>query len=61
MKPATKIAVVLLSMVAVAHLLRMIFGLEVLVGTWPAPMWISLLGVLVPGGLAYMMVKEHKA
>lgn len=60
MKPATKFAVVLLSLVAVAHLLRLIFGLEVLVGSWAAPMWISVLGVLVPGGLAYMIVKEHK-
>lgn len=60
MKPATKFAVVLLSLVAVAHLLRLIFGLEVLVGSWAAPMWISVLGVLVPGGLAYFIVKEHK-
>ena len=59
MKPATKIAVALLALVAVAHLLRLLFGLEVVVGGWVAPMWASVLGAVIPGALAYFVYREH--
>ena len=61
MKPATKIAMVLLSLVAIAHVLRLLFGLEIIVGSWNVPMWVSLLGIGIPGALAYFIYREHRA
>ena len=77
MKPATKIAMILLALVAVAHLWRLVMGVSVVIGAdvatlnelvgggavatggWIVPMWISILGTLIPGGLAFMMYKEN--
>ncbi len=59
MKPATTIAVVLLALVALAHVLRVAFGVPANVGGWVVPMWVSYIGVLLPGGLAYFVYREH--
>ena len=61
MKQATTIAVALLGLVALAHVLRVGFGLEAVVGGWNVPMWVSYIGVLLPGGLAYLVYREHQA
>ena len=39
--------------VAIMHLLRIIFGWQVEIGGLSIPFWVSWLGVLVAGGLAY--------
>ena len=59
MKTATKIAMVLLSLVAVVHLLRLFFGWVIVIDSWTAPMWASYLGVAIPGALAFFMYREH--
>ena len=59
MKPATTIAVVLLALVALGHVLRLAFGVPATVGGWNVPMWVSYIGVLLPGGLAYFVYREH--
>lgn len=59
MKTATKMAVALLALVAIAHLLRLILGLEVVIGGWTAPMWTSAIGALIPGALAFLVYREH--
>lgn len=60
MKPATKIAVALLALVALAHVLRLVFGVDATIGQWVVPMWVSFIGVLLPGGLAYYVYREHQ-
>jgi len=60
MKIATKIAVLLLSLVAIVHLLRLFFGWGVVIDGWSAPMWVSYLGVAIPGGLAFFIYREHQ-
>ena len=42
----------LFATVAVAHLARLVFGWSILVDTEVVPMWVSWLGLLIPGGLA---------
>ena len=60
MKP-TLLASIIFAIIAVAHLLRLLFGLAVIVGTMDVPMWPSALVVLVFGGLSLMLWKETRA
>ena len=43
---------ILFSVVAFAHLARLVFGWQVLVGGMEIPMWVSWFGLAVPGALA---------
>ena len=38
--------------VAVAHLMRLIAGWEIVVADWAAPYWISVPGLVISGGLS---------
>jgi len=60
MRPIASITVVLLAAVALAHAARVAFGVELIVGTSVIPMWPSVLGTLVPGGLAFLLWKESR-
>lgn len=60
MKP-TLLASIILAIIAVAHLLRLLFGWAVIVGTIGVPMWPSALVALVFGGLSLMLWKETGA
>ena len=51
-KPFTLLAVLIFVLVAVAHLLRLAFGWEVTLNGAAVPMWVSILGLLIAGGLA---------
>lgn len=59
MKPFTTIAVVFLAVIATAHLLRLFTGWEVVVVGFAIPVWWSAFGLLVSGGLALMVWREH--
>jgi len=61
MKPFTTVAVIVFALVAVAHLLRLFYGWEVVVAGVVIPMWVSWLGLVVAGGLAVMIWREHGA
>jgi len=39
--------------VAIVHLVRAVYGWELVIGGWEAPLWVSWLGVVVAGVLAY--------
>ncbi len=58
MKTGSKIAIFLLVAVALAHLLRLVFNINVTVDDWQFPQWISVLGVVVPGLVAWMLWRE---
>ena len=38
---------------AVVHLLRAAYGWDLVIGDWSAPLWVSWIGVVVAGVLAY--------
>ena len=61
MKPYTKIAAVLLAVVALLHLLRVILKLELSVDHVDMPMWLSIVGFIIPAFLSYGLVKESRA
>ena len=60
MKPAALVATLLLSVIAVLHLLRLIFQLQFIVGGTEIPMWASVLAVLGPGALAIWLWQEQR-
>ncbi|HET9294033.1 MAG TPA: hypothetical protein VFO06_07035 [Gemmatimonadales bacterium] len=60
MKPATTMTMFLLVIVAAVHLLRLLLGIPVTVGGEPVPMWVSIIGSVVPAGLAFGLRREHR-
>jgi len=55
----TNLAILLFALVAIAHLLRVVGQVDVVVNNWVVPQWVSVLGVIVPGGIAWALWKEH--
>lgn len=60
MKPVSAIVAVLLLLVAVIHLIRIIFGVELVIGGTIIPMWTSLLGCIIPAVLAVLLWREGR-
>jgi hypothetical protein len=60
MKTGTLLAIILFALVALAHLVRLIDRTEILVGTMAVPLWVSVLGVVVPGLIAWLLWRETK-
>jgi membrane protein implicated in regulation of membrane protease activity len=60
MKPFTTIAIVIIALVAVVHVLRLILGWEIIVSGAVIPMWVSVVGFLIAGGLAVMLWRESR-
>ncbi len=61
MKPAALVACVFLSLVALAHLLRIVLGLAVTAGTVSIPMWMSAVATVFTAGLAVWLWREQHA
>lgn len=60
MKPFTVVAIVIFILVSLLHLLRYFLGWDVMVNTVTIPMWVSLFGFVIAGGLAFMLWREMK-
>jgi len=60
MKTGIKLAIILFSLVALTHLLRILNSMPITVGDWDVPQWVSLIGILVPGLIAALLWKESK-
>lgn len=60
MKPVTMLVNIFLGLIAIIHLLRLVFQIEV---TWEGavvPMWTSIFGLLVTAGLAILLWRENR-
>ena len=60
MNIGSKLAIIVFSIVAITHLLRVVFGVSLTIGSWNAPIWVSVLGVVGPGAIAWMLWRESK-
>jgi hypothetical protein len=60
MKTGSKLGILVFSIVAIAHLPRLIGGIEVIVDSWSVPQWVSLPGIIVPGLIAALLWKESR-
>jgi len=61
MKPAALISVLLLGVFALAHLLRLLLRIEVIVAGNEVPMWVSVIACLGPATLAIALWRESRA
>lgn len=61
MKLGSTLAILLLSLVAVAHVLRLILGTQIIVGTMAIPAWVSVGGIVVPAAIAVLLWRERPA
>lgn len=60
MKPASTIAAVLLFVVAVVHVLRLVYGWQITVAGDVVPMWVSIVGLVVAGALSALLWRESR-
>lgn len=60
MKTGSMLALVVFAVVAIAHLLRLIYGAEVTVQGTVIPQWASVVGVVLPVLIAILLWRERK-
>lgn len=48
-----KVTSVLFLVIALLHLLRLVYGWQAVIGGWTAPMWLSWVALVVAGYLGY--------
>ncbi len=54
------VAAVIFALIALLHLLRLVYSIPVIFGTWQVPVWLSFIAVLVGGYLAIILWKSAK-
>jgi hypothetical protein len=59
-KPFSTIAVVIFSILSLAHLLRLFFQWEVIVNGFIVPEWVSAPVFIILGALAFMLWREAR-
>jgi len=60
MKPASLISALFLSLVAVAHVVRLALGVPVTVDGMGVPQWASLPAAVLTGTLAFLLWRENR-
>lgn len=61
MKTGSLLAFIVFVVVALAHLARLVYGAEVIVAGTVIPQWVSVVGLIVPTLIAFLLWKESKA
>ena len=59
-KEYIKVTGIIFTVVAAAHIIRLLTGFDVEVGDYELPYWVSILGAAVAGFLAYSSFKLKK-
>jgi hypothetical protein len=60
MKPFTKIASIFLLIISTLHILRIVFNVDIVIGSWYVPLWLNGVAAVVTGLLSFMLWKENK-
>jgi hypothetical protein len=60
-KPFTLIAALIFAIIALLHLYRLFTNFQVILGSHTIPMWVSYVGLIIPGLLAAMLYRESKS
>jgi len=61
MKPFSTIAAVVFALVALLHLLRLVYDWQVVFNGWVVPMWLSVIGLIVTGALSMLVGREARS
>ena len=59
-KPFTTLSIIILALIALGHLLRIIFQWEAIINGTSIPVWVSAVPALFFGGLAFMLWRESR-
>jgi hypothetical protein len=59
-KPFTMLAALIFAVVALVHLFRLWSQFRIVFGTHTVPVWVSIIGFLVPAILAVMLYREAR-
>jgi uncharacterized membrane protein YjjB (DUF3815 family) len=57
-KPFSAIAAIIFAVVALVHLLRLVYQWQVVFNGWVVPMWLSGFGLIVAGALSALIWRE---
>jgi len=60
MRPVSLLVAVLLLLVVLIHLVRFIFGVEIVIGGMVVPMWMSPIASIVSAVLAVLLWRESR-
>lgn len=60
MKTGSLLAFIVFVLVALAHVVRLVYNAEVTVDGTIIPQWVSVVGVIVPGLIAFLLWRERK-
>lgn len=60
MKPVARTAMCVFTLVALVHVHRLVVGWEVIANGVIMPMWTSVAGILIAGGLAFLLWRESR-
>ena len=58
MKIGSKLAILVFILIAIAHFLRVVYGIDLTVSDWSVPQWVSVLGTIVPLVIAWLLWSE---
>jgi len=61
MKIGSLLAIVIFVLVALAHLLRLVYSTEITIDGAVIPQWVSVPGLIVPAIVAYLLWRESRA
>jgi len=59
MRTGSNFAILVFTIVAVAHFLRFYNKVSITIGDWSVPQWVSILGIIVPGAIVWLLWKER--
>ena len=60
-RPFTLIAALIFACMALIHVYRLFTDFQIIVGSHTIPMWVSYVGIIVPGLLAIMLFREARS
>jgi protein-S-isoprenylcysteine O-methyltransferase Ste14 len=59
-KPFTMIAAIIFAVVALLHVYRLFTHFQVIYGSHTVPLWMTYVGIVIPGVLAVMLYRESR-
>ena len=57
LKTTLTLVTTILAMASLVHLFRVLNDWKLIIGTYPIPNWVSIIGIVVPAILAFYLIK----